>query len=71
MVDTLNAMDDPDNLDEVDSALFLLLWQQPTDRALIGWCPDPGIAGALSTYNDEERLRWWRVNCFDYSDHDD
>lgn len=59
-------MDDPDNLDQVTAALWLLMWQQPTDRALTGWCPDPYTVAIMSheDTDDEDRISFWRGACW-------
>lgn len=46
--------DSPGDLSPVAAAEYFLCWQDPTDRALAGWCPFPGI------YNlGEDRLQNW------------
>jgi hypothetical protein len=48
-----------DELDVPEAALWLLVWQEPTDRALAGWCPTPSVDRFLPP--GECRFRWWRM----------
>lgn len=41
------------------AALMLLCWQEPTDRALAGWCPD-STWEVVSGYDEANKERWLR-----------
>jgi hypothetical protein len=37
---------------------MFLLWQQPTDRALAGWCPFGYGVSFLEDMGEEAKMRW-------------
>lgn len=39
------------------AGLMLLLWQEPTDRALAGWCPQASWVAA-ACYQEPTLLQW-------------
>jgi len=46
----------------VETALMLLIWQTPTDRALSGWAPY-GTSYAVAGLSDEARLGYLESSC--------
>lgn len=48
-----------DELSPAAAGCMLLLWTEPTDRALKGWCPFPALTG-VDGMSEETRLGWVR-----------
>jgi hypothetical protein len=50
------------NAVNVEMALTILIWQQPTDRALAGWAPF-STAHALADLGDGALMGWLTSSC--------
>jgi hypothetical protein len=52
------------------AGMLLLLWQEPTDRALAGWCPHPPWKVTRESWKPESALRWLARQLLpDYGEH--
>ena len=49
-------MSEHDKISTPACALMMLIWQEPTDRALVGWCPYPSMRP--NNWGDDARRRW-------------